>query len=112
MPDTQPIPTEHIYAVADEISGTIIGIECYSAQIGVAAAREAAETILASTDPGVLDALTAALVRAGRLTEEWTVLRSCGCRRDPRSVNSCCISAALGDVTQVRLVSGWQEVTE
>lgn len=68
-----------------------------NAIIAWADAQEVAAAVLASTCPAVLDALEAALVRAGRLTEERQVSL-----RGDRSTGG-------RYATQRRLVTGWRE---
>lgn len=65
--------------------------------------HDAAQQVLTCTEPAVLDALTDALVRAGRLREDR--VETChACYYSPTSPHKCRL------VDAVRLVSEWREV--
>lgn len=109
MPD---IPHEHVLAIADETT------YCDTTRC-INAARDAAVAILTSTDPAVLDALTDALVRAGRLRKEESEYCTCGHYLTYHSGDGCWFTTTftqrcactLMRPQNYRLVTGWREGT-
>lgn len=131
MPD---IPREHIEAVARAVMDryscqrevdTQGAVYCGRHMYGWLSnglcphAEAAADAILLSTDPAILDALTDALVRAGRLRKEVSEYCTCGHYLTYHSGDGCwftttftqrCICTLMRPQNH-RLVTGWREGT-